>query len=105
MDNWQPEVFNYFTHKATNAYTESANGLAKIANRLGRGYSFDAIRAKVLFGQAKRTDKPKFGTTALESEKSMLTPLTGDTYGVAVPDLVRVYFIAHGCELNTLESE
>ena len=33
-----------------NAYTEAANGLAKIANRNGRGYSFEAIRAKIIYG-------------------------------------------------------
>lgn len=101
VDNWRFEVFNYFDFKgATNAYTESANGLAKIANRLGRGYSFEAIRAKVLFGQAKHVMKPKFGT----GEWELIGSRTEDA-GVSVPDLVTLYFVGHGCELNTLESE
>lgn len=49
VTNWQPEVAAYFTHRATNAYTEALNGLVKIANRTGRGYSFDVIRAKMLY--------------------------------------------------------
>jgi hypothetical protein len=32
----------------TNAYTEATNGLAKIANRTGRGYGFEVIRACIL---------------------------------------------------------
>lgn len=56
-DNWHYEILNYFDAEArlTNAYTEAANGLVKLANRAGRGYSFEAIRAKVLFnsGAAK----------------------------------------------------
>lgn len=71
--NWRPEIFNYFVYPVTNAYTESANGVAKVLARMGRGYSFDAIRAKVLFGQAKHK-RPKFG----------------ETFGVSVPHLVRL---------------
>lgn len=49
ITNWNAEVFNYFDHRVTNAYTEAVNGLAKIANRNGRGYSFEVIRAKILY--------------------------------------------------------
>lgn len=49
MKNWETEVFNYFDHPITNAYTESLNSLIRVVNRLGRGYSFDALRAKILF--------------------------------------------------------
>ena len=51
MKNWREEVLNYFTHGVTNATTEALNGLSKIANRSGRGYSFRAIRAKMLYGR------------------------------------------------------
>lgn len=53
MRNWHEEVFAYFEVEgmdATNATTEALNGLAKLANRNGRGYSFEAIRAKMLYG-------------------------------------------------------
>jgi hypothetical protein len=43
----------------TNAYTESANGLAKIMNRAGRGYGFGVIRARVLYGP-DRVDPTEF---------------------------------------------
>ena len=49
--NWQTEINNYFTHRVTNAYTESVNGLTRVVNRMGRGYSFKALRAKMLYSE------------------------------------------------------
>lgn len=51
MSNWREHIFNYFDVRATNAYTESLNGMLKEIYRNGRGYSFKAIRAKVLYGK------------------------------------------------------
>ena len=48
VDNRHREVFAYFDTKLTNAFTEAANGILKIANRLGRGYSLDVLRARVI---------------------------------------------------------
>lgn len=61
--NWQPYILNYFDHPVTNAYTESLNSLIRIMNRIGRGYSFEALRAKILFAEGafkKQIIKPKF---------------------------------------------
>lgn len=61
--NWNPWILEYFNHPITNAYTESLNNLIRVMNRLGRGYSFEALRAKILFaeGAHKRTNsRPKF---------------------------------------------
>ncbi len=46
---WHDPILNYFDHPITNAYTESLNNLIRVMNRLGRGYSFEALRAKILF--------------------------------------------------------
>ena len=56
VSNWDQEIFAYFDHPVTNAYTEALNSLIRVMNRLGRGYSFAAIRAKILFteGLAKQ---------------------------------------------------
>jgi transposase len=51
MRNWETEIFAYFDHPITNAYTEAKNGLIKIMNRTGRGYSFEVLRAKTLFSE------------------------------------------------------
>lgn len=61
--NWQPWILNYFDHQVTNAYTESLNRLIRIMNRLGRGYSFEALRAKILFTEGAHkheNTRPKF---------------------------------------------
>ena len=36
MHNWNTQVFNYFDHRITNAYTESINNLIKGMNRIDR---------------------------------------------------------------------
>lgn len=61
--NWQPFILNYFEHPVTNAYTESLNNLIRVMNRLGRGYSFEALRAKILFTEGvhrKTRGRPQF---------------------------------------------
>lgn len=61
--NWQPFILNYFEHPVTNAYTESLNSLIRVMNRLGRGYSFEALRAKILFTEGahkRKLIRPKF---------------------------------------------
>lgn len=54
MENWQQEILAYFDHRYTNGPTEALNGLVKLAQRMGRGYSFEAIRAKVLLTNGLR---------------------------------------------------
>lgn len=62
MHNWHEEIFNYFDVGLTNAYTEALNGLIRHTNRLGRGYSFDAIRAKLLYSIGKhKIRRPRYG--------------------------------------------
>ena len=61
--NWHNEIFGYFDHPITNAYTESLNNLIRVMNRIGRGYSFEALRAKILFTEGPQKHKavrPKF---------------------------------------------
>jgi transposase len=62
MTNWRDEIFAHFAFgHATNAYTEAVNGLAKLIARNGRGYSFEAVRAKVLYGNGlKMNARPKY---------------------------------------------
>jgi hypothetical protein len=56
---WQAEVFHYYDvpiTNASNAYTESINNIAKEMNRMGRGYSLDVIRARLLYNDEARKD-------------------------------------------------
>ena len=66
VENWREEVFAYFDYPTTNAFTENRNGIVKLINRTGRGYSFPVIRAKALLnaphpdtmGKCDACDKP-----------------------------------------------
>ncbi|MFM9281190.1 ISL3 family transposase [Paenibacillus jiagnxiensis] len=61
MDYWEEEIFAYFDHRVPNAYTESLNSLIRLIHRLGRGYSFEALRAKILFTEGlEKKCKPKY---------------------------------------------
>ena len=62
MHNWRAEIFAFWDHRATNALTEALNGVAKAVQQAGRGYSFDVIRAKLLYStNLHKTARPKFG--------------------------------------------
>ena len=64
VENWHEEIFSYFDllpNPITNAYTEQLNGLIKLINRNGRGYTFDVLRAKILFSEGvRKVIMPKF---------------------------------------------
>ena len=71
LKNWEPEVLNYFDHgRHTNAPTEARNRVIKMINRLGAGYSFDAIRARALFG--KRPGRVKAEKAAEAARANLL---------------------------------
>ena len=44
-------ILNYFDHKYTNAFTEAANGISKLMEKMGRGYGFEVMRVKLLYGK------------------------------------------------------
>lgn len=51
------DILNYFDHRYTNAFTEAANGISKMLERRGRGYGFEVMRVKLLYG--KKAQKMK----------------------------------------------
>lgn len=63
MRNWRSEILAYFDHPISNGYTEALNGVAKVINRTGRGYSFEVMRARLLFKDKARviTEAPMEG--------------------------------------------
>ena len=86
VENWHEEIFSYFDllpNQITNAYTEALNNLIKLANKNGRGYKFDVLRAKVLFtdGMHKKT-YPKFSKhDDGRIGQMMLNIICGDWFG------------------------
>lgn len=65
LRGWREEIFNYFDYPVTNAYTESANNIARSIDRMGRGYSFEVLRARLLYDELARKDT----RTALRKRK------------------------------------
>ena len=60
VGNWKGEIFSWWEHPVTNAYTEAIAGLVKLTNHTGRGYSFKAIRAKLLYSNLPTFHRPVF---------------------------------------------
>jgi transposase len=59
-NNHKLEIFNYFDKQYTNAYTESINNVIKQVEKNGKGYSFEVLRAKVLYGTQATKKRPKY---------------------------------------------
>lgn len=48
LGNWREEIFGYMDWRLTNAYTESFNALARRMDNVGHGYSFEALKKRLL---------------------------------------------------------
>lgn len=59
LTNWWGEIFNFYDHRVINAYTESTNRLAKDMTRMGRGYSFEVMRARLIYEKQARKPTTK----------------------------------------------
>lgn len=87
--NWREEFFAYWDCPVTNAYTESLNRLIGDADRIGRGYSFDVLRTRMLLakGALKEEGLPA-GTFGWSPDRDQV--LTG----IHIPTLAEM--IKHG---------
>jgi transposase len=105
LGNWREEIFSYFENPITNAYTESVNSLVKGMNRMGRGYSFDVIRARMLYDpKARKAGAVQMVEPSPEPGQTFFTKYTGlgtmsrsrpthrriVEYGAHIPTLVRL---------------
>jgi len=91
IKRWREEIFSYFDYPhLTNAYTENRNGIVKLANRMGRGYSFDVIRAKSLLA------KPRAKTAECPTCEAVLPVESFKTKaGAGLPDDLAVCGTCH----------
>lgn len=91
IKRWREEIFSYFDYPhLTNAYTENRNGIVKLANRMGRGYSFDVIRAKSLLA------KPRGKMTECPTCEALLPVASFKTNaGAGLPDDLAVCSTCH----------
>jgi transposase len=90
VHNHYDDIFAYWDSpgRITNAYTEALNGLIKIANRLGRGYSYEVIRAKTMY--AKHARKVGSGVRFVYGQGSIPTKPHSEQveYGPHIPTLL-----------------
>ncbi len=98
MKNWSQEIFAYFDHLVTNAYTEALNGLIQVTNRLERGYSFEMIRAKMLYDDGLVGER---SYSYRNSFLSLIMPLDPKEHIPDAPD--DTYLRLIGNDLSTLE--
>lgn len=101
--NWHPEILTYFEHRITNAYTESLNSLIRCVDRAGRGYSFDALRAKMLFTEGlHKIERPKFERRTAGGFSALFMQRSDDTIGMLLPEDVFGEPINYGADISTL---
>lgn len=74
----------------TNAYTESINRLAKDKNREGRGYSFEVMRARMLYTTKHKKKAPT----------AKVSPFYKKTIGYGLPDFAEE--LNYGVDLSTI---
>lgn len=73
-------ILNYFDHRYTNAFTESANGVSKMMQRRGKRYGFEVMRLKLLYGKrAMKINEQEFIVAQEQAER----PAMGDALGYA----------------------
>ncbi|WP_203363037.1 ISL3 family transposase [Bacillus sp. REN10] len=101
-ENWEEEFFAYFDSpkKLTNAYTEGLNSLIRHCNRMGRGYSFEALRAKILFTEGFRKQRK-----TRHSKRSDMTGAFGNVmsnYGNFWDDIAQWPPVTLGADISTL---
>jgi len=71
-------------------------------NRVGRGYSFEALRAKMLYTQGlHKVERPKFERRAV-SGFSALMRLDDEAIGMMMPDELFGEATNYGTDISTL---
>lgn len=92
VGNWREEIMTYFETDmpVTNAYTESINRLAKDKNREGRGYSFEVMRARMLYTTKHKKKAPT----------AKISPFYKKTIGYGLSDFAEE--LNYGVDLSTI---
>jgi transposase len=88
---------------------ESLNGLMKLTNRMGRGYSFDVIRARILFAPSNSKSSSLRQGIFSDQQGYMQIPPAGERKdffsGVSISTLARDIEEDHFLPISTRYSE
>lgn len=64
VKNWRPQILAYFENRFTNGFTEGVNAAIRQIDRQGRGYSFEVLRARLLY-----KEETKKGRSSIRPKK------------------------------------
>jgi len=101
VDNWHREIFNYFNFRYTNALTESLNKIINEIDNKGRGYTFEILRAKLLYG-TRATKLAKYKYIKKDCAPSIPEGAMGFAYRFALPRTEKILVSGSGVEIKTL---
>jgi transposase len=102
LDSWCGEIFNWYEHPISNAYTESINRIAKDMNRMGRGYSFEVIRARLVYDQTARSKTTQSIRARKAASSGGSLSMGRMTWGSVGDDTTVVKTIEYGPHIPTL---
>lgn len=104
FDNWNTEIFNWWDFEYTNAFTESLNNIIKSVHRAGRGYSFDVLRAKMLFTKGAMAPSKQESPVTLKKRKNTVEydPAMFDKHGIIMIDECHAS-TTYGCNFELLK--
>ncbi len=95
LSEWSEWILNYFVCRKTNAQTEGVNSLIKSIQVAGRGYSFEVLRAKVLYGtnDARKYERPSDLSNGFINLASEFSPSPTDSQynGVSIEQINRYF--------------
>ena len=74
LSDWWDEILNYFTVGRTNGTIEGLNRAIKQIQTEGAGYSFESLRAKVIYGLPLRREIHERGAVGHDVEQEVLEP-------------------------------
>lgn len=106
IERWKMYIFNYFDARYTNGVTECMNGIIKSINHSGKGYTFDVIRAKLLyFNAAKAEAKYHYAGGSTSSSGGMKYSMMTftNTFSVFGDERRKVYDSGDGVDIFKLK--
>ena len=98
VGNWHNEIFNYWDYKFTNAFTEALNNGIRSVYASGNGYSFEVLRAKLLYTKGTHRlyePKPKYDRKAFDH-------IDAWSYGRMIYQPEQPEVINYGVDISTL---
>jgi len=82
LHNWNREILNFYEQPVTNAYTESVNAIARFINRIGRGYSFEVLRARLLYNDQAVADSSTSVRKKIRKAKPSSDPFSFNSFSM-----------------------